>query len=47
MTGISGAEFVAWALPITVGLVVSAIVIMNHYKGKLEHWGMKHIYKKK
>ena len=43
MTGISGAEFVAWALPITVIVLVCGIFTLNHYAPQIEEWGRKHI----
>lgn len=46
MTGISGATFVAWALPISVAFIVIGIAVLNHYSDDLERWGKKHIHKK-
>ena len=46
MTGISGAVFVAWALPITIVTVVIAIAVLNYFAPQIEEWGRKHINNK-
>lgn len=46
MTGISGTEFVAVALPITITVLVVAIIVLNHFAPQIEEWGRKHIKKK-
>jgi hypothetical protein len=45
MTGISGAEFVAWALPITGVVLFIGVMVINHFGPKIEKWGQKHIHK--
>tara|TARA_B100000700_G_C15047362_1_gene858578 strand:- start:2093 stop:2251 length:159 start_codon:yes stop_codon:yes gene_type:complete len=43
MTGISGIEFVSWALPITVLVLVVGVLVINHFGPRIEKWGEKHI----
>ncbi len=43
MTGISGIEFVSWALPITGFVLVIGVFVINHFGPKIERWGEKHI----
>lgn len=43
MTGISGIEFVSWALPITALVLVIGVLVINHFGPRIEKWGEKHI----
>jgi len=45
MTGISGVEFVSWALPITGFVLVVGVLIINRFGPSIERWGEKHINK--
>ena len=42
-TGISGEDFVLWALPVTIAVLVIGVVILNHFAPQIEAWGRKHI----
>jgi len=46
MTGISGTEFVTWALPISALSIVIGVYILCRFEKQLAKFGEKHIPKK-
>ena len=46
MTGISGTEFVLWALPIWFIALGIGIYFLHRNADRIEAWGRKHIHKK-
>ena len=47
MTGISGIEFVAWALPLSALSIVIGVYILCRFEKQIGKFGEKHIPKKK